>query len=53
MAVGQLVLATAHAVPLAVVARVLVGAGDAMTFISVLRLVAAGSPRARCRWSPS
>jgi MFS family permease len=39
MAVGQLTLATAHGVGWAVVARVLVGIGDAMTFISVLRLV--------------
>lgn len=39
MAVGQTVLALATDVPVAVVARVLVGAGDAMTFISVLRLV--------------
>ncbi|GAA4752996.1 MFS transporter [Modestobacter marinus] len=39
MAVGQLVLALASDVPTAVAARVLVGAGDAMTFISVLRLV--------------
>jgi MFS family permease len=39
MGAGQLVLALAHSVGLAVVARVLVGAGDAMTFISVLRLV--------------
>ncbi|MBB3674907.1 MFS transporter [Modestobacter versicolor] len=39
MAVGQLVLALAGDVPTAVLARVLVGAGDAMTFISVLRLV--------------
>jgi MFS family permease len=39
MAAGQLVLAVATDVPIAVVARVLVGAGDAMTFISVLRLV--------------
>jgi MFS family permease len=44
MATGQFVLATAHAVPLAVAGRVLVGAGDAMTFISVLRLVAAWFP---------
>jgi MFS family permease len=36
---GQLVLATAHHVALAVAGRVLVGAGDAMTFISVLRLI--------------
>jgi MFS family permease len=39
MAAGQLVLALASDVPTAVLARVLVGAGDAMTFISVLRLV--------------
>ena len=39
MAVGQLVLALATDVPSAVAARVLVGAGDAMTFISVLRVV--------------
>jgi MFS family permease len=40
MAVGQLLLSEAHSVPTAVLARVLVGAGDAMTFTSVLRLVA-------------
>jgi sugar phosphate permease len=39
MAAGQLVLALASDVPTAVAARVLVGAGDAMTFISVLRVV--------------
>jgi MFS family permease len=39
MAAGQLVLAVASDVPTAVAARVLVGAGDAMTFISVLRVV--------------
>ncbi len=39
MAAGQLVLAMADDVPTAVAARVLVGAGDAMTFISVLRVV--------------
>jgi MFS family permease len=39
MAAGQLVLAMAENVPTAVLARVLVGAGDAMTFISVLRVV--------------
>ncbi|HEX3831585.1 MAG TPA: MFS transporter [Solirubrobacteraceae bacterium] len=44
MGVGQLVLATAHAVGLAVAGRVLVGAGDAMTFISVLRLIAVWFP---------
>lgn len=44
MAAGQYTLATAHTVPLAVLARVLVGAGDAMTFISVLSLVAVWFP---------
>jgi MFS family permease len=44
MAAGQVVLALASDVPAAIVARVLVGAGDAMTFISVLRLVALWFP---------
>src|ERR1700712_1086711 len=39
MAAGQLVLALATDVPTAIGARVLVGAGDAMTFISVLRVI--------------
>jgi len=39
MAAGQLLLGVSHTVPVAIVARVLVGMGDAMTFISVLRLV--------------
>src|SRR3954468_22690946 len=39
MAAGQVTLAVAHGVGFAVLARVLVGMGDAMTFISVLRLV--------------
>src|SRR4051794_26739096 len=39
MAAGQLLLALATDVPTAVTARVLVGAGDAMTFISVLRVI--------------
>jgi MFS family permease len=47
MGTGQLVLATAHGVGLAVAGRVLVGAGDAMTFISVLRLVAVWFPPRR------
>lgn len=41
MAAGQACLALAHGVGLAVLARVLVGAGDAMSFISVLRLIGA------------
>jgi MFS family permease len=39
MAAGQLVLALATDVPTAIAARILVGAGDAMTFISVLRVI--------------
>ncbi len=41
MAGGQALLATSTSISLAVVARALVGAGDAMTFISVLRLIPA------------
>ena len=44
MAAGQIVLAESHTVGLAVLGRVLVGTGDAMTFTSVLRLVAAWFP---------
>jgi len=44
MACGQLVLAVATAVPGAVAGRMLVGAGDAMTFVSVIRLVPAWFP---------
>src|SRR3954466_12753983 len=44
MAAGQLVLALASDVPTAVAARVLVGAGDAMSFISVLRVVSLWFP---------
>jgi MFS family permease len=47
MGAGQLVLATAHHVGFAVAGRVLVGAGDAMTFISVLRLIVVWFPPAR------
>ena len=47
MAAGQLALALAHSMPTAVLARVLVGGGDAMTFISVLRLVTAWFPPRR------
>ncbi|MBX7456291.1 MFS transporter [Mycolicibacterium sp. 3033] len=39
MATGQLVLALTTSLPLAIAARAVVGLGDAMTFISVLRLV--------------
>jgi MFS family permease len=44
MGAGQILLAEAHSIPAAVLARVLVGAGDAMTFTSVLRLVPAWFP---------
>ena len=47
MAAGQLGLALASSVPAAVGARLLVGAGDAMTFISVLRLVPMWFPARR------
>lgn len=39
MVLGQVMLATVHNVELAILARVLVGAGDACTFISVMRLL--------------
>ncbi len=39
MGAGQLMLATVHTIGLAIVARALVGLGDAMTFICVLRLI--------------
>ncbi|MEH3140832.1 MAG: MFS transporter [Mycobacterium kyogaense] len=45
MAVGQLTLALTDSLPLAIAARAVVGLGDAMTFISVLRLVP--------RWFPA
>ncbi|MFJ8829076.1 nitrate/nitrite transporter [Micromonospora aurantiaca] len=47
MVAGQLLFAVAGDVPLAVAARVLVGLGDAMTFISVLRIVAFWFPGRR------
>jgi MFS family permease len=47
MGIGQLVLAESHSVGAALVGRVLVGAGDAMTFTSVLRLVPAWFPARR------
>ncbi|MGZ4638446.1 MAG: MFS transporter [Actinomycetes bacterium] len=47
MSAGQLVLALSTGVGVAVLGRVLVGAGDAMTFISVLRLVNAWLPPPR------
>ncbi|ADL46788.1 MFS transporter [Micromonospora aurantiaca (nom. illeg.)] len=47
MVAGQLLFAVAGDVPAAVAARVLVGLGDAMTFISVLRIVAFWFPGRR------
>src|SRR3954468_2436957 len=47
MGTGQLVLAESHSVGLAVLGRVLVGTGDAMTFTSVLRLAALWFPAHR------
>lgn len=47
MAAGQVVVAIAPALPLAVIGRMLLGAGDATTFIAVLRLVATWFPGER------
>ncbi len=47
MAAGQLMLALATDVPTAVAARVLVGTGDAMTFISLLRVISFWFPGRR------
>jgi MFS family permease len=47
MAAGQALMAFSDGVTGAVIARVLVGAGDAMTFISVLRLVPQWFPSRR------
>src|SRR4051794_30615705 len=47
MAAGQLLLALAPSLPLAITARVLVGTGDALTFISVLSVVTAWFPPRR------
>jgi MFS family permease len=47
MAAGQALLAVATDLPLAIAARVLVGAGDALTFISVLAVVTAWFPARR------
>lgn len=47
MAGGQVLLGVADSLPQAYVARVLIGAGDAATFISVVRLVALWFPARR------
>lgn len=44
MAVGQALLALAGSVPAGLVGRFFVGAGDAMTFVSVIRLISAWFP---------
>ena len=45
--VGETIFATAHSLPVAVFGRALVGAGDAMTFVNVLRLVQSWFPEHR------
>ncbi|MFC7375213.1 nitrate/nitrite transporter [Brachybacterium sp. GCM10030267] len=47
MATGQLVIAQTDTVALAILARVVVGAGDALTFSSAVRLVPAWFPAGR------
>jgi MFS family permease len=47
MAAGQGILATAHALPLALTARLLVGLGDGVMFISMVRLIAGWFPARR------
>ncbi|WP_447925513.1 MFS transporter [Georgenia muralis] len=47
LAAGQVMLAVVDTLPLALAARVLVGAGDATAFVSVLRLVPAWFPARR------
>ncbi len=47
MAVGQLQLAAATSIPAGVVGRIFVGAGDAMTFIAVIRLIPLWFPSRR------
>jgi MFS family permease len=47
MAIGQALLAVSHGLAWAYLARVLIGAGDAATFISVIRLVVVWFPPRR------
>lgn len=44
LGLGQILLAEAHSYPLGLLARGVLGFGDAMTFVSVLRLIAAHFP---------
>jgi MFS family permease len=47
MGLGQILFAVAASYPLGLLARVVLGVGDAMTFVAVLRLVAAHFPARR------
>src|SRR4051794_15441241 len=47
MGAAQVMLAVAHSPPLALSARIVLGVGDALTFISVMRLVPAWFPPER------
>ncbi|ACV07975.1 MFS transporter [Jonesia denitrificans] len=47
MGLGQFGMAFAESVPVALAARVLIGAGDATTFVSVLKIIAAWFPPRR------
>lgn len=47
MAIGQLLLATSHSAVPAILGRAIVGLGDAMSFISVLRLTTSWFPARR------
>jgi MFS family permease len=47
MGLGQVLFAVAESYPLGLLARAVLGVGDAMTFVSVLRLVAAHFPARR------
>ena len=47
MAAAQAMFALAHSLPMAFAARILLGVGDALTFISVMRLVPAWFPPQR------
>ncbi|GAB3981670.1 MFS transporter [Actinoallomurus acanthiterrae] len=47
MALGEALFAFATTMPLAVLGRALVGLGDALTFINVIRLIASWFPRRR------
>jgi MFS family permease len=53
MAVGQLLFAIAPSYPTALLARGLLGCGDALTFISTLRYAATSARSATPSWPPS